>query len=137
MGIFTAIHGANFLKSMDFTGIPLLCSFVVVTALVNLFVGSASAKWALMAPVFVPMLMLIGYPPELTQAAYRVGDSATNMISPLLPYFPLIIVFAKKYDSKAGLGTLISLMLPYSLSLLSSWLLLFTLWTLLRWPLGF
>jgi aminobenzoyl-glutamate transport protein len=137
IGIFTAIHGANFLKSMGFTGMPLLCSFVVVTALVNLFVGSASAKWALMAPVFVPMLMLVGYPPELTQAAYRVGDSTTNMISPLLPYFPLIIVFAKKYDPKAGLGTLISLMLPYSLSLLSSWLVLFILWTLLRWPLGF
>lgn len=137
LGIFTAIKGATFLQSTGFTELPLLFSFVLVTALVNLFMGSASAKWALMAPVFVPMLMLVGFPPELTQAAYRIGDSTTNMISPLLPYFPLIIVYAQKYDKKSGVGTLISLMIPYSLSFLFIWLLMLVVWVALKIPLGF
>jgi aminobenzoyl-glutamate transport protein len=89
-----------------------------------------------MAPVFVPMFMLLGYPPELTQAAYRVGDSVTNVISPMMSYFALIIAFVQRYVSSAGIGTLVSLMLPYSLTFLVGWALLFTGWILLGWPIG-
>ncbi|HWV56641.1 MAG TPA: AbgT family transporter, partial [Longimicrobiales bacterium] len=110
--------------------------FILVSAFINLFIGSASAKWAVMAPVFVPMLMLMGYSPELTQAAYRVGDSVTNIITPLLPYFPVVIAFAQKYDRKAGIGTLISTMLPYSVAFLIVWGVMFALWILLGIPLG-
>lgn len=131
MGSVLAISGAYGLKNLGLTGLPLVVSFVLLTALINLFVGSASAKWALMAPVFVPMLMLVGYSPELTQAIYRVGDSVTNIITPLLPYYPLIIVFARRYDPDANLGTLIAMMLPYSVAfgivgtaLLVAWILL-------------
>jgi aminobenzoyl-glutamate transport protein len=98
--------------------------------------GSASAKWALMAPVFVPMFMLLGYPPEVTQAAYRVGDSVTNVISPMMSYFALIIAFVQRYVARAGLGTLVSLMLPYSVTFLIGWSLLFIAWILLGWPVG-
>jgi aminobenzoyl-glutamate transport protein len=110
--------------------------FVLVTASVNLFIGSASAKWAIMAPVFIPMLMLIGYSPDVVQAAYRVGDSVTNIISPLLPYFPIILAFAKKYEPKLGLGTLISLMIPFSFAFLIMWSILLTVWMLIGLPFG-
>jgi aminobenzoyl-glutamate transport protein len=92
--------------------------------------GSASAKWALMAPVFVPMFMQLGISPELTQVAYRVGDSSTNIISPMMSYFVLIIAFMQKYEPKAGIGTVISTMLPYSLVFLAGWSVLFALWFL-------
>lgn len=136
LGLFTAIKGAAFLEATGFTGTPLLGAFILVAAFVNLFTGSASAKWALMAPVFVPMLMLVGISPEVTQAAYRVGDSSTNMITPLLPYFPLILVFAQKYDKNAGIGTLVSLMLPYSLSMLIGWTVFFLIYMGLGIPFG-
>lgn len=136
LGLILAINGADALKSAGFTGIPLLIGFIFVSAFINLFIGSASAKWAVMAPVFVPMLMLMGYSPELTQVAYRVGDSTTNIITPLLPYFPVVIAFAQKYDRKAGLGTLISTMLPYSVAFLIAWGVMFALWYFLGIPLG-
>lgn len=136
LGVITAITGADILKSIGLTGIPLITSFVAVSALINLFIGSASAKWAVMGPVFVPMLMLMGYSPELVQGAYRVGDSVTNIISPLLPYFPIIIAFARKYDAKAGLGTLISVMLPYSVAFGIAWTLFLMIWMALGIPLG-
>ena len=136
LGLILAINGADALKSAGFTGIPLLVGFILVSAFINLFIGSASAKWAVMAPVFVPMLMLMGYSPELTQAAYRVGDSVTNIITPLLPYFPVVIAFAQKYDRKAGIGTLISTMLPYSVAFLIAWGVMFALWYFLGIPLG-
>jgi aminobenzoyl-glutamate transport protein len=98
--------------------------------------GSASAKWALMAPIFVPMMMLLGYPPELTQAAYRVGDSSTNIISPMMSYFALIIAFFQRYDARAGIGTLVATMLPYSLVFLVVWSLLLVAWMLLELPFG-
>jgi aminobenzoyl-glutamate transport protein len=116
LGVITAIGGAGFLQSIGFTGIPLIVAFVLVSATLNIFIGSASAKWAIMAPVFVPMLMILGYSPEVTQAAYRIGDSVTNILTPLLPYFPLVIVFAQKYDKDVGIGTIISAMLPYSIA---------------------
>jgi aminobenzoyl-glutamate transport protein len=96
LGLIFAISGANLLQAIHFTGIPLIVAFILVASLINLFIGSASAKWAIMAPVFVPMLMIMGYSPELTQAAYRIGDSYSNILTPLLPYFPLILTFSPK-----------------------------------------
>ncbi|MCC6129208.1 MAG: AbgT family transporter, partial [Acidobacteria bacterium] len=110
--------------------------FVVLSAGINMFMGSASAKWAIMAPVFVPMFMLLGYTPELTQTAYRVGDSVTNIISPTMSYFPLIIAFIQRWDKSAGFGTLIATMLPYTLAFLVSWSLLLVGWFLLDIPVG-
>jgi aminobenzoyl-glutamate transport protein len=136
LGMVTAISGANALKTIGLTGLPLILLFIVVSALLNLLIGSASAKWAIMGPVFVPMLMLLGYSPELTQAAYRIGDSTTNIITPLMPYFPIVIAFAKKYDKSVGLGTLIATMLPYSVAFFALWTLMLMVWMLLGLPLG-
>lgn len=132
LGALIAIKGALWLKEMAFPMGVTLAGIVLLSATVNLFVGSASAKWALIAAVMVPMLMELGVSPDLTQAAYRVGDSSTNIITPLLPYFPLIIVFCRKYVQSTGIGTLIALMLPYSLSLIVLW----TLFLLGFWTLG-
>lgn len=121
LGALIAIKGALWLKEMAFPMGVTLAGIVVLTSTVNLFVGSASAKWALIGAVMVPMLMELGVSPDMTQAAYRVGDSSTNIITPLLPYFPLIIVFCRKYVQSTGIGTLIALMLPYSIALLVLW----------------
>lgn len=136
LGVILAISGANGLSSVGFTGIPLIIAFIGVSTIINIFIGSASAKWAVMGPVFIPMLMLMGYSPELVQASYRVGDSITNIITPLLPYFPIIIAFARKYDPKVGIGTLISTMLPYSVGFGIAWTILLIIWYTLGLPLG-
>jgi aminobenzoyl-glutamate transport protein len=136
LGLILAIDGASALKAIGFTGLPLLLSFVVVAAFINLFIGSASAKWAVMAPVFVPMFMLTGYSPEVVQVSYRVGDSVTNIITPLMLYFPVILVFAQRYDRRAGLGTIVSLMLPYSVVFFVGWVLMMAVWLLAGIPLG-
>ena len=114
----------------------LVLGIILLTATVNLLIGSASAKWALLAPIFVPMLMLSGFSPESAQAAYRVGDSFANIVSPLLPYLPLIIVFARRYDREAGIGTLLAAMLPYALSFGVVWTALLLGWLALGIPLG-
>lgn len=108
----------------------MILTFIVVTNIINLFIGSASAKWAIMAPVFVPMMMGIGYSPELTQLVYRIADSTTNIISPLMPYFAIVIAFAQKYDKKVGIGTLISTMLPYSIAFTVAWSVMLIIWML-------
>jgi aminobenzoyl-glutamate transport protein len=136
LGAITAVKGAQGLRSIGLGGLPLLVAFLVLTALLDLLVGSASAKWAFMAPIFVPMLMQSGFSPEATQAAYRVGDSVANIVSPLLPYVPIIIVFARRYDRTAGLGTLIAMMLPYSLAFGLAWTALLLAWIALGVPLG-
>ncbi len=121
LGALLAIKGANGLEAM---GLPMgvtLVGIVLLTGAVNLVVGSASAKWALIGAIMVPMLMQLGVSPDLTQAAYRVGDSSTNIITPLMPYFPLIVVFCQRYVKSAGIGTLLALMLPYSVTLLLVW----------------
>jgi para-aminobenzoyl-glutamate transporter family len=132
IGALIAVKGANFLKEMDLPAQVTIVGIIFLTGFVNLFVGSASAKWALISPIFVPMLMNLGISPDLTQAAYRVGDSATNIITPLLPYFPLVVVFCQRYVKSSGIGTMVSLMLPYSISLLILW----SLWLLLYWATG-
>lgn len=109
---------------------------MLLSAFINMFMGSASAKWAIMAPVFIPMFMLLDYHPGLTQAAFRIGDSVTNLITPMMSYFALIVTFAQKYDPKYGIGTIISTMLPYSIILTIGWLLLLIVWMLIGIPLG-
>jgi aminobenzoyl-glutamate transport protein len=136
LGLILAVTGADLLRASGLSGIPLIVLFIFVCAAIDLFVASASAKWAVVGPVFVPMLMIMGYSPELTQAAYRIGDSFTNIITPLMPYMPLIIAFAQKYAPRIGLGTLLTLMLPYSVTFAIGWTLLLALWLLLGIPLG-
>lgn len=136
LGTIIAVKGAGFLSSTGLTGLPMIISFVLVSAVINLFIGSASAKWAIMAPVFVPMFMVLGYSPEFTQLSYRIGDSVTNIISPLMSYFAVIIAFAEKYEKDLGLGTLISVMLPYSVAFLIGWTILLIIWFVTGLPIG-
>jgi aminobenzoyl-glutamate transport protein len=136
LGIITAISGAGVLQAVGFKGIPLIVAFVLVASIINLIIGSASAKWAIMAPIFVPMLMIMGYSPELTQAAYRIGDSYTNILTPLLPYFPLIITFAQKYVKETGIGTIIALMLPFAIAIAVVRIPVLIVWMLAGLPLG-
>ena len=136
IGILLAIKGAELLKSIGFTGIALLLSFVILSSFINFFIGSASAKWAIMAPIFVPMFMLLGYHPGITQAAFRIGDSVTNIITPMMSYFALIVAFAQKYDERYGIGTIIATMLPYSVVFSIFWLILLGVWVLLGLPTG-
>jgi aminobenzoyl-glutamate transport protein len=132
LGALLALKGAAFLKAVGLPGPATIVGIILLTAFINLFVGSASAKWALLAPIFVPMLMQLGLSPELTQAAYRVGDSTTNIITPLMPYFPLVVVFCQRYVKSTGIGTLTSIMLPYSVTFLLGW----TAFLLAYWSLG-
>ncbi|PAB59947.1 AbgT family transporter [Anaeromicrobium sediminis] len=136
LGTILAVKGADFLQATGMTGLPMIIGFIIVSAFINLFIGSASAKWAIMAPVFIPMLMRIGYSPEFTQVAYRIGDSTTNIISPLMSYFAVIVAFAQKYDKKIGIGTLISTMVPYSMMFLLGWSILLIIWFITGAPIG-
>lgn len=136
LGIILAINGANFIQGLNLGLIPLAIMFVIFAGTINLVMGSASAKWALLAPIFVPMFMFLGYTPELTQVIYRVGDSVTNIISPMMSFFALIIVYFQKYDEKAGIGTLVATMLPYSIVFFLGWLVLMIIWILTGIPLG-
>ena len=136
LGLIFAIQGAEFLRNIGLTGIPLIVMFVLLAAFINMFMGSASAKWAIMAPVFIPMFMLLGYHPALTQAAFRIGDSVTNLITPMMSYFALIVAFAQKYDEKYGIGTIISTMLPYTIIFTIFWTLLLVVWMWLGIPVG-
>jgi len=136
LGLIFAIEGAEFLKNIGLTGIPLIVMFVLLAAFINMFMGSASAKWAIMAPVFIPMFMLLGYHPALTQAAFRIGDSVTNLITPMMSYFALIVAFAQKYDEKYGIGTIISTMIPYTILFTIFWTLLLVVWMWLGLPTG-
>lgn len=132
IGALLALKGAGLLQALALPAQITIVGIILLTGSVNLLIGSASAKWALLAPIFVPMLMQLGISPELTQAAYRVGDSTTNIITPLMPYFPLVVVYAQRYVKGTGIGTLVSLMLPYSVAFLVSW----TVFLLIYWFLG-
>jgi len=136
LGILVAVKGAAFLQSADLGLIPLVIMFIIISGIINMFMGSASAKWAIMGPVFIPMFMLLGYSPELSQAVYRVGDSVTNLISPMMSFFALIIVYFEKYDKKSGIGSLMATMLPYSIAFFIAWTLLLIVWILVGLPLG-
>jgi aminobenzoyl-glutamate transport protein len=137
LGQIVAVTGAEFLEDIGLTGPLVFVGFIAVSGFVNLMLGSASAQWAVTAPIFVPMLMLTGYSPEVIQAAYRIGDSVTNIITPMMSYFGLILAFANKYDRNLGIGTVISMMLPYSIMFLLGWMSLFYVWVfLLGLPVG-
>ena len=129
----------NGAEAIQQSGLPLpivLGLIVVFAGVLNLFVGSASAKWAFMAPILVPMLMLLGVSPEMATAAYRVGDSATNIITPLMVYFPLVLVFARRWVPEFGIGSLTAAMVPYSIWLLISGIIMTIAWVYLGLPLG-
>jgi para-aminobenzoyl-glutamate transporter family len=132
IGALGALKGATILQALALPGQVTIVGIILVTTAVNLLIGSASAKWALLAPIFVPMLMQVGLAPELTQAAYRIGDSSTNIITPLMPYFPLVVVFCQRYFRGAGIGTVASMMLPFSVTFIVSW----TLFLLAYWAIG-
>jgi len=136
LGIILAVKGANLLMSADIGLIPLMILFILLAATINMLMGSASAKWAIIAPIFIPMFMIMGYSPELSQVVYRIGDSVTNVISPMMSFFALIIAFVQKYDPKAGIGTIIAAMVPYSIAFLVIWILLLVVWLTLGIPLG-
>lgn len=137
LGSVMAVSGATFLSDIGLTGPLLLVGFILICGVVNLMLGSASAQWAITAPIFVPMLMLTGYAPEMIQAAYRIGDSATNIITPMLGYFGLIMAVAIRYKKDTGVGTLMAIMLPYSIAFMIGWVLLFWIWVfVLGLPVG-
>lgn len=136
LGVLMAVQGAGVLRALDLGPIPLLITLVAMTGLLNVFLGSASAKWAMLGTVLVPMFMLLGYSPELTQTAYRVGDSLTNIITPLSSNFPLVLLFFQRYQPTAGIGTLSATMLPYSIMNFVAWSVMLVVWVWLRLPTG-
>ncbi|WP_087974777.1 AbgT family transporter [Oceanobacillus rekensis] len=136
IGSWLAVTGADFLDSVDITGIGVVVAFILLTALLNLFIFSGAGQWALEAPIFLKMFYFLDYHPAFIQAAYRIADSSTNIITPMNPYFIIVLAFVKEYDKKAGMGTLIALMLPYSITFLVIWILLFLAFTFLGIPFG-
>ena len=129
LGVIAAVKGAKLLQHQN--GIVLIIGIIILSAMVNMLVGSASAKWGILAPIFVPMLILVGFHPAFTQAIYRVGDSITNPITPMMPYLPLLL-YAQKYDKKMKLGTLLSSLMPYSIALTIVWIAFTLIWFLLN-----
>ncbi len=136
IGLVLSIKGSVFLKDIGLTGLSLIIVFIVVIAFINLFIAVDSAKWAMMAPIFVPMFMNLGLSPELTQAAFRIGDSTTNIITPLMPFFVLIVAFMQRYDKGLKIGSVVSIMLPYTVAFLISWAALISVWYVFDLPLG-
>lgn len=136
LGTVLALKGAEILGNSGVSGPVLMLCLILFSAVINLLMGSASAKWTILAPVFVPMFMLLGYSPELTQVAYRIGDSCTNLITPLMSYFAMIVVYVRRYDENSGIGTLIATMLPYSICFLIGWSMILIVWMMLGLPLG-
>lgn len=136
IGTLVALAGADGLKAMALPGEATIIGMIVLTAVVNLLIGSASAKWALLSPIMVPMLMAVGISPELTQAAFRIGDSCTNIITPLMVFFPLVVVYCQRYVKGAGVGTLVSMMMPYSIAFFITWSVFLLVWWGLGMPLG-
>lgn len=136
LGLILAIKGAGFISATNMGLIPLVIVFIIFAAILNMFMGSASAKWALIAPIFIPIFMFLGYSPELAQVVFRIGDSVTNIISPMMSFFALIIAFIQKYDKKAGIGTVIATMLPYTIVFFIAWTILMVIWVWIGLPLG-
>lgn len=136
LGTLLALQGAEVLSGFRDYPYVLIVGIVLLTGVVNLFIGSASGKWGMLAPIFVPMLMTLGISPDLTQAAYRVGDSSTNIITPLMPYFPLVVVYCQRYVKSTGIGTLTAMMLPYSITFLAVWTVFLIAYFMLGFPLG-
>jgi len=136
LGIICAVKGANILKNMNIGALPLFLLLIIFFMIINLLIASSSAKWTLLAPIFVPMFMLLNYNPAVVQAAYRIGDSTTNAITPLLAYFAILIGYAQQYDENAGIGTLMSMLVPYTIFFGLTWLVFFSIWFLTGLPFG-
>lgn len=136
LGMVIAVNSAGALQRAGFTGIPLILGMILLTCLVNFVMTSGTAKWYIFAPIFVPMFMLLGYSPEFAQVIYRIGDSVSNPITPIYPYLPIIIGMAQTYDKKTGIGTIISVMLPYSIAFLLVWIVQVVVWMVFNLPLG-
>ncbi|MBJ7483192.1 AbgT family transporter [Brevundimonas sp.] len=136
LGPILAVNAAASLRELAMPTPLLLISVVLVSCFFDLFIGSASAKWSALAPIVVPMFMLLGISPEMTTAAYRMGDSVTNIATPLMSYFPLILAFAQRWDPRFGLGSLMATMLPYAGSFLVAGLIMVAAWVALDLPLG-
>ena len=136
LGTVLAVNGADFLESINLTGIPLMLCMVLMVAFLNLFMGSASAKYAILAPIIVPMLMLLDISPAMAQVLYRIGDSITNPLSPLFSYFPILLGYTRRYDKNAGMGTMIANMLPFSVAFFLAWVVMIIVWCLFDLPLG-
>jgi len=136
IGPIIAIDGAEALQALNLPAPLLLVSVQMLSSFLDLFIGSASAKWSALAPVVVPMFMLLGISPEMTTAAYRMGDSYTNIMTPLMSYFPLILAFARRWDKSFGVGSLLALMLPYALTFMAIGLVMVAGWVFLDLPLG-
>lgn len=136
LGLVTAIHLAEILQNLHISGPAALVALMLFTAILNLFIGSASAKWGLLAPIVIPAFFLLGIEAEAVQGAYRVADSSTNIITPLMPYFPLVLAYGQKYEANLSVGRLLTIMLPYALALILIWGSLLTIWYLMGWPLG-
>lgn len=136
LGTILSVYGARLLTDIGLTGLPLILIFIIVTGLINLLMPVDTAKWAMMAPIFIPMFMQLNLSPELTQVAFRIGDSTTNIITPLMPFFPMIMAYIQRYDEDMGIGSITSTMLPYSISFLIGWVILISLWYFLGLPLG-
>jgi aminobenzoyl-glutamate transport protein len=136
VGVIISINGANFLRNIGLNGVPLMVCLILFTIVLDIFLPSANAKWAILAPVLIPMFMLLGYHPAMTQMVYRIGDSIVNSITPLMAFFALLLGLAKQYDKKAGIGTVMSLLVPYTLFYALAWTGLFVIWFLLGLPFG-
>lgn len=134
LGVIVAVKGASLLQGQN--GIVLILGIIILSGLINLLIGSASAKWGILAPIFIPMLMLVGFHPAFTQMLYRIGDSISNPITPMMPYLPLLLSYAQKYDKHMKLGSLLSSLMPYTIILSIVWPLFMIIWYLLGWPLG-
>ena len=132
IGDLLALKGANIIRESGAPAPVTIVGIILLAAMVNLLIGSASAKWAMLSPIFVPMLMYSGISPELTQAAYRIGDSTTNIITPMMPYFPLVVVFSQRYVKDTGIGTVAAMMLPYSICFFFVW----TVFLMIYWGAG-
>lgn len=136
ISIVLAVNGAEVIKDMNLSGYPLFIMFILLTAFVNFFMTSGAAKWTIFAPIFIPMFYMLGYTPEFTQLLYRIGDSPFNPSTPLSAFMPLIIGFMQKYDEKAGMGTVISCTMPFSICMLLVWILMIVVWVSFSLPIG-
>lgn len=136
LGTLIAVGGANFLRDINLSGIPLVIGFIIITSIINLFIGGAVTKWVILAPIFAPMFYSLDIAPEVTLMAYRIADSSTNIISPLMSFMPIILIMAQKYDKNSGLGTIISTMFSYSMAFLLGWSVILIGWLMLGIPLG-
>jgi aminobenzoyl-glutamate transport protein len=136
MATIVAVNMGDALEHANLGTIPLMLGFITVTGIVGMLIVGAIPKWALLSPIFVPLFMILGVAPEAVLAAYRVADSPPNVVTPLMPYFALIVVFAQRYDKNAGVGTVVAMMLPYAVVISVVWIILFLVWQLLGLPFG-